>query len=126
MRYSRLMKHRMNGVSCMKLLVAAATLLSTASVNAQSMTTGVLNNLGMNTSLGNFVFISINAAKSSNPACDTNSTWGYVLPLANTPPDNQLLAMLISARATQTPIKLTGSGDCGVYPGIETLVGISY
>ena len=126
MRFPRLMKHRMNGVSCMKLLVAAATVISTAPVYAQSTTTGVLNSVGLNSSIGNFVFISINAAKSSNPACDTSTTWGYVLPLANTPPDNQLLAMLLSARTTQTPITLTGSGDCGVYPGIETLVGITY
>jgi hypothetical protein len=93
--------------------------------SAGSVTGATITGLGMNPGSGSVVWVSVNVSKSSNPACSTNSTWGFVLPLTTTL-ENQFLALLVSARATQTPVSLSGNGLCDTFGGIETLVNIVY
>jgi hypothetical protein len=92
---------------------------------AGSANGALITGIGIDTDIGSVAFISINVAKSNNPACSTSTTVSFVLPLG-TALENQMLALLLAARASQTPVgNLTGNGLCTTYAGIETLVGLT-
>ena len=65
-------------------------------------------------------FIAFSVAKTSNPACSSNPNWSFYLPLT-TPLENQMLALILAARASGSPVTLEGSGVCDAYPTVETL-----
>jgi hypothetical protein len=73
----------------------------------------------------NMVMVALTVLPTGSPSCVTNTTWSFALPLT-TPVENQMLALLLSARATGTPVQLIGSGACDTYPGIETLQYVLY
>jgi len=108
-----------------KALVAfAAAALSTA-CSAGDIEATIITNLGIGTQYGNMVFVAVSLGKNANPSCSTNGTWAFVLPLT-TPLQNQMLATLLAARTSQTPVSLYGSGVCDTYSGVETLQVINY
>ena len=97
---------------------------ATAASAAGYVTGATITSIGMNTS-GSVAYIGINISKTINPSCNVNATWSFALPLNNTL-ENQMLALLISARATQVPVTLYGTGVCDLASTIETLYDITY
>ncbi|SRR5258708_11485694 len=120
------MRHRITSVlarfKILAALVVATGLAATAS--AGTVTGATITQLQIQTTY-NEVFIAISAAKTGNPSCSANGSYGFVLPLT-TALENQMLATLLAARASNTPVTLTGSGFCDTYPSIETLVTVIY
>jgi len=88
-------------------------------------TSGILQVLALDNGAPDVLFISIAGTKDSQPACQTNGSWAYVLPLVNDQ-NKKIYAMLLAARVSQTPVTLPGSGACDDYPGIETLHAVYY
>jgi hypothetical protein len=85
----------------------------------------LIDSLAMDYTTGNMVFISVHSPKSGNPACSTNGTWAFVLPLT-TSLQSQMFAALLSARSSGATITLVGSGVCDTYSNVETLVTLIY
>lgn len=92
---------------------------------AGSVTGATITGLTMSTGDGAMMFVTVNVSKTSNPACSTSGSYAFVLSLANAY-ENQMSAMLLSARALGTTVNLTGSGLCDVYSTVETLELITY
>jgi hypothetical protein len=103
-------------------LLAAFGLPTTASAGSQI---GTITELYMGTDYGGMVFIAISGAKTNNPACSTNNTFSFVLPLT-TALQSQMYAALLAARATGAQVTLNANGLCDTYSGVETLVYITY
>jgi hypothetical protein len=105
-------------------LLGAIGLSATAAASGQ--VTGQITGLYVNTAY-NMVFISVNVAPTGSPACSAYTTGpnAFVMSLATTL-GNQMLALLLSARATQTPVTLTGNGLCDTYSDVETLATVVY
>jgi len=80
----------------------------------------IITSIGLNSQLGNMAFITLNVASSGSPACNSNGTWAFVLPL-NTALQNSILAQL-AARAAQIPVSLISNGLCDTFGSVETLV----
>ena len=95
------------------------------SASAGSVTGATITSIYLGNSYGSLVFIQTSVAKTGNPSCSTNGTWGFVLPLT-TALENQMLAVVLSARATGATVTLTGSGVCDTYSTVETLENITY
>jgi hypothetical protein len=109
----------------MKALAAAVALSVSAGASAGSVDGATITGIGIDTDAGSIAFISISAPKSNNPACSTSTTVSFVLPLG-TALANQILALLLTARASQSPVpNLTGNGLCNINGTIETLVGVT-
>ena len=75
--------------------------------------------------LGEILFIKTDKSKTSLPGCHTNLSWDFVMPLV-TEHDKKLYAMLLAARAAQTPVSLTGAGTCDHFGSIESLIGVTW
>ena len=84
-----------------------------------------ITKIAINKDLGPMLFIATDSAKVSNPACHTNGTWTFVLPL-NDDIDQKMMAIILAARALQAPIALQGNGQCNVFGSVETLVYQTY
>jgi hypothetical protein len=110
----------MMGIKTLVLLGA----MSVSVAASASTVTATITRLVMGTGYGDYVFIELSAAKTGNPACST-SGFGFVLPLASAT-ENQMLALLLSARATQTPMYLIGTGACSNFGNVETLGTVEY
>jgi hypothetical protein len=108
-----------------KTIAALGALLFSAAASAGTVTGATITALGMGTAYGNLVFVSINIPKTGNPACSNNTAWNFVLPLT-TALENQFLALLLAARATQTPVSLAGNGLCDTFGDVETLNYVTY
>jgi len=65
-------------------------------------------------------YISFSVPKTLNPACSSNPNWSFFLPLL-TPLENQMLALILAARAADQPVTLIGSGVCDEISNVETL-----
>jgi hypothetical protein len=112
-------------IALTKLIVAIGMLLVVRSASAAGSVTGaVITGIGIDWQLGNMAFISVNIPVSGSPACHINGSWAFVLPLS-TPPQTSMLAQLLAARATQTPVSLQGNGLCDTWGDVETLVDIT-
>jgi hypothetical protein len=74
---------------------------------------------------GEILFIKTDKAKTSLPGCHVNLSWDFVMPLV-TEQDKKLYAMLLAARAAQTPVSLSGAGTCDHFGSIESLTGITW
>jgi hypothetical protein len=85
----------------------------------------LIDSIAMDYTTGNMVFISVHSPKTSNPACSTNGTWAFVLPLT-TSLQTQMFAALLSARSSGANVTLVGSGVCDTYSNVETLVTLIY
>jgi len=72
---------------------------------------------------GNVAFIQLDHAKSSTPSCQTNTSWSFVLSLTDATSKN-MYAMLLAAKAAQTPVHVRGVGQCTVFSSIETATGV--
>src|ERR1700693_793808 len=95
-------------------LAALGALGISAAASATTLTGATITGIRIDTQIGSMAFVSINISKgSTNPTCSTN-VWSFVLPLTNAL-QNQMLAQLLSARATQTPVNLTGNGLCDTW-----------
>jgi hypothetical protein len=73
----------------------------------------------------NMVFIEVSGTKTGNPSCSTNSTWQFVLSLANAT-TNAMLVEIITARTTATPVTVYGAGTCSAYSTVEDLQTIVF
>lgn len=105
----------------MKKIVSAicgAMILSSAS--AGTIDKVHIISTAMNKSSGAMLFIRTDGTKTSNPACSTNTSWTFVMPL-NDKTDQQMMAMLLAAQASQSLVRLDGNGLCSVSGNIETL-----
>jgi hypothetical protein len=116
------------------LLALSALGGATAAVGQSSSVNGVAVNvliasLGMTTTNGSMVFISISSNtggyKTGNPTCSTNGAgqWVFVLPL-NTALQNQMFTALLAAHNAGAPVTLVGSGKCDTFSTVETLADI--
>lgn len=79
-----------------------------------------ITSTAMNKSAGAILFIRTDGTKSSNPACATNASWTFVMPL-NDKTDQQMMALVLAAQASQSLVRLDGNGLCNVQGTIETL-----
>ncbi len=70
-------------------------------------------------------FVTVSGDKSNSPACHTNTSWSFALPLV-TDLDRSVYAMLLSAHATGKTTILEGRGLCEVHGSIETLTYIKH
>jgi len=110
-----------------KALMALVAMSVSAGAYAGSVNGAVITGLGIDTQIGNVAYISLNIAKSTNASCSANTAGNFVfvLPLT-TALENQMLAVLLTARASQIPVaNLTGNGLCDTVAGIETLVAFT-
>lgn len=74
---------------------------------------------------GEILFIKTDKSKTNMPGCHSNLSWDYVMPLV-TEQDKKLYAILLSARAAQTPVSLSGAGSCDHFGSIESLIGVTW
>lgn len=74
---------------------------------------------------GEILFIKTDKSKTSLPSCHSNLSWDYVMPLVNEH-DKKLYALLLSARAAQTPVSLSGAGTCDHFGSVESLIGVTW
>lgn len=122
-----LLAARNRGITTIKTLGILGIFGFSVAASGAGSVTGTITSIETTTGDFGMVFVSVNVAKTNNPACATNGVWAFVLSLpASSSFYNQMFAVLLSARATQTPVSIFGSGACDVYPNVETLVGISY
>ncbi len=105
-------------------LTIAVTLKLGAAVANGTVTDAIITELATQSSLGNVVMLHVDRAPTGAPVCSNNLSVSFVLPLT-TAPNQQAPALLVTARATGMPVKLTGSGQCDVIPNVETLVSVS-
>jgi hypothetical protein len=114
-------------MKCVKAVVVVwlAFCFSAAAYAGGEVDGATVANLTINTQDGNMVFVTVSTQKSGNPPCSSGSPQSFVLPLT-TALQNQFLALLLSARASQSPVQLIGSGLCDTVSGFETLVFVSY
>jgi hypothetical protein len=108
------------------LAVLGALGLSGTAAASGSVTNATITSLNMSYGY-NMVFISVNIAPTGSPGCSeyTSGPNAFVLPLT-TNLGTQMLALLLSARASQTPVTLTGNGLCDTYSDVETLATVAY
>lgn len=111
-------------MSTMKILAIVGSICLSATASAGTVTSATITQIEIATSYA-AVFVAVSAAKTGNPSCSTNGTWGFVMPLTSAT-ENQMLALLLSARATSASVTLIGSGLCDTYSGIETLQYVLY
>jgi len=90
-----------------------------------TVTNATVLQLYTQSTLGNVVLIRVDQAPTGAPGCSNNLSSQFVLPLA-TVPNQQALALLLSARVSGIPVSLIGSGQCDVIGNIETLVSITF
>ena len=105
-------------------LVLAVSSVSLA-VNAGSVSNAHITLLNINKDIPNVLFVQTDGSKDSNPACHINQMWTFVFPLVNQN-DQQMMALLLTARATQAPVRIDGSGQCEVFGSIETGKYVTY
>jgi len=70
-------------------------------------------------------FVTVAGDKSNTPACHTNRSWSFALPLV-TDLDRAVYSMLLSAHATGKTALLEGRGLCDVHSSIETLTYVNH
>jgi hypothetical protein len=121
------------------LVLAACTAIAgtPAAIGQASSTNGVavsvfIDSLGMDSTLGSMVFISIGpppysttGSKTGNPTCSTTGPgqWSFVLPLT-TAIQQQMFTALLAAHNQGSLVTLVGSGKCDTYSTVETLTNI--
>ncbi|MEO8298517.1 MAG: hypothetical protein ABI574_11985 [Burkholderiales bacterium] len=106
----------------MKLLTSAtlsAALLQQA--NAGTINQVRITKIAINKTIGPMLFVLTDGTKSGAPSCHTIPTWTFVMPL-NDKTDQQMMAILVSAQAAQTPVYLEGNNLCNTFGGVETLI----
>jgi hypothetical protein len=84
-----------------------------------------LVSIGSTKAYGEILFIKTDKVKTGVPGCHSNLSWDYVMPLI-TEQDKKFYAMLLAARAAETPISLSGAGTCDHFGSIESLVGVTW
>jgi hypothetical protein len=102
----------------------ATVALSGAAIAQGSVGQAIITGIAIDTHDDNMAFISVNVAKTDNPACST-SAWAFVLPLT-TPLQNLMFSQLLAARTTQRFVSLSGSGLCDTYASVETLTFVNF
>ena len=119
---------RFSLINCRSAIVKALAVLGaitiSATATAGSSTNVTITQIFVGNSYGSLLFIAV-TSKTGNPACNTNATYNFVLPLT-TALENQMLAVLLSARATGATVTLTGNGLCDQFSNVETLENVSY
>ena len=103
-------------------LLGAFGLSSIASADG-SVGNAIITSIYINLQLGSLAFVTVNITKTNNPTCSASNQ--FVLTLGSSI-QNQLLATLLAARATQTPVTLIGEGSCNAYAGVEDLIVVTY
>jgi len=114
------MKHFLGRVS-----IACALVCGAGNVVAGDVGDTIITKLGIHKGIGDIVFISVDHSKGSLPACHTNTAWAFVLPITSDQ-DKKIYALLLAARATQTPVTLSGSGTCDTFYNVESLQSAFY
>ena len=110
-----------------KALFAASLLLlcSTLPAQAGDVLDAVVVRITSSKAFGEILFIKTDKSKTSLPGCHVNLSWDFVMPLV-TEHDKKFYAMLLAARAAQTPVSLSGAGTCDHFGSIESLIGITW
>jgi len=108
------------------LLAAGLALLSLAPLaRAGDILDATLVKIASSKTWGEILFIKTDKSKSGLPGCHTNLSWDYVMPLT-TEHDKKLYALVMAARASQTPVSLNGTGTCDHFGSVESLIGITW
>ena len=100
-------------------------LVTSAYSHAGKVYDATITRLSIGKHHGDVVFILVDKTKDSTPSCHANASWTYVMPLTSDQ-DKKIYAMLLAARATQTPVNLGGNGVCDAFASIESLQVIQY
>ncbi len=109
-----------------RMLVILLNLLMTLSATAGTVDHVRITMLNINKDIPNVLFVQTEGTKTGgNPACHINSTWTFVLPLVDKN-DQQILALLLAARASQGLVRIDGNGQCNVFGSIETATYVTY
>jgi hypothetical protein len=113
-----------------KLQVLLATIAALAGSTISSANGVVFNSsvteIGSFGSQGDLLFIQVSGTVVNPAPCSTSTTWQYALSLT-TAQGQQLLAMIMTAKATgSATMSFTGNGTCNVIAGVETLDGLTF
>lgn len=104
----------------MKYLITALLFIYSLQTQAGKVDDGVITKLAINKNIGNIVFIYTNEAKDTEPQCQTNNAWRYVLEL-QTDIHKSLFSMLLAAKAGGAKVRLNGNSLCDTFSSVETL-----
>jgi hypothetical protein len=110
-----------------KVLFAASLIFLFSGLPAQAgeILDAIVVRLASVKTYGEILFIKTDKSKTSLPGCHTNLSWDFVMPLV-TEHDKKLYAMLLAARAAQTPVSLSGAGTCDHVGSIESLIAVTW
>ena len=88
--------------------------------------TANISKVGLIQSIGDVLFVQLSPATVSGaPGCAVNTEWQFVVSLTTTQ-GQQMLALLLDAKATNASVQLAGTGTCNVYGNVETLDAIYF
>jgi len=110
-----------------KVLFAAGLMFLCSALPAQAgeVLNAIVVRLANEKTYGDILFIKTDKAKTNFPGCQINLSWDFVMPLVSEQ-DKKLYAMVLAARATQTPVSLIGAGTCDHFGSIESLIGVTW
>jgi hypothetical protein len=115
-------RHELN--RAIRVLMSAGAIGLSAMATAGSVTGATITQIQIATNYTG-AFISFSVAKVSNPSCSSNPNWSFFLPLTTTL-ENQMLALMLAARASDSPVTFIGSGVCDQFSTVETLEYVLY
>ncbi len=110
-----------------RVAIVAACLMafSTAALSSGTVTDATITGVTMFVSIGDVLFIKTNQTVSTPASCSTNSNFQFVVSLSSAT-GQQMMALLLAARAGAAPISITGTGSCSVYSNVETVNVATY
>lgn len=107
-------------------LVAACLMaFSTAAFPSGTVTNATITGVTMFGSIGDVLFVNTNQTVGTPASCSTNSSFQFVVSLSNAT-GQQMMALLLAARAAQAPVQISGTGTCSVYGNVETINVATY
>ena len=120
------MKKDMRLVKSFATRAAGLVALSIAMAPAQAGTivNGIILKLGLDNGSQNVLLISVEGSKNPTTPCSTNPSWSYRLVL-DSDHARHMYAMLLAARASNSPVTLAGSSACP-NSDIEALHAVYY
>lgn len=108
------------------LLAVILTLgLSGTAFSAGTVTGATLTGVTIFSSIGDILFVSTNQTVETPASCGQNTAFQFAVDLT-TALGQQTMALLLAARAAQTPISISGTGTCSVYSNVETINVVTF
>lgn len=102
------------------LLNILALSLFSAQLYAAEITSAKITQLMLDRHYTDKAFIQLDKKNISAPTCHDNSTWEYVLDISDSFGKTIYSSLLASFAAGKT-VNLTGTNNCALFTGIETL-----